>query len=148
MFPADQSTRDRGGVSLGKTFLGLTFQAALALMVFYYQNLSSPPPPPPPPPSPSSSHDINSLPHPLALHVVEAAMAIGFAGSLIGIFLRNAYPVTADIIEKTGSLSAALGFFVVVCMLLPGIFTCIGWLGGVGSLLAFFVALNKMKSLN
>ncbi|KAA8526687.1 hypothetical protein F0562_008110 [Nyssa sinensis] len=136
-FPQTLGPADRG-VSLAKTFLGLTFQAALALMVFYYQSLS-------PPPSPSSSHDIKSFPHPLALHIVEAAMAIGFAGSLIGIFLRNACPVPADIIEKTGSLSAALGFFVIIWMMLPGIFTCIGWFGGIGSLLAFWVAVKKMK---
>ncbi|KAK9275509.1 hypothetical protein L1049_022776 [Liquidambar formosana] len=119
-------------VNLGKTFLSLTYQAAASLMVSYYQSSLSPSM------LPSSSSGFH-----VPLHFVEIALVIGFAASLMGVLLRDAYPVKASIIERTGSVFAASGFFMMMVNFLPGIYKWIGWVAGAGSILALILSIRK-----
>ena len=104
-------------VNLGKTIVSLTFQAGVGLLAPSLQN-SSPGP----------------------LHVVELAMVIGFAASFMGILLCHTCPAMARKMEKTGYLSAALGFFAMMTLFLPQKVMWIGWIASAVSLLAFTLA--------
>ncbi|KAK9279640.1 hypothetical protein L1049_013319 [Liquidambar formosana] len=89
-------------VSLGKTFMGLIFQAAVGLMAFSFQSSS--------PSSSSQAKDIQ--PSSFRLHVIEVVMMIGFTGLLIGILLRHAYPSMARVMEMMGYIFSIIEFFV------------------------------------
>ncbi|KAJ9709469.1 hypothetical protein PVL29_001107 [Vitis rotundifolia] len=112
-------------VNLGKTIVSLTFQAGVGLLAPSLQN-SSPAEPSHSPWSP--------------LHVVELAMVIGFAASFMGILLRHTCPAMARKMEKTGYLSAALGFFAMMTLFLPQKVMWIGWIASAVSLPAFTLA--------
>ncbi|CAK9311433.1 unnamed protein product [Citrullus colocynthis] len=81
--------------NLGKTILGLTFQAVLALFIS----------------TPSSSP-------PFLTHLFGAAVLISFAVSFAGLFLQNAFPRTALLFEKIGALIAAIGVCIIASLLL------------------------------
>ncbi|OMO72203.1 Menaquinone biosynthesis protein MenD [Corchorus olitorius] len=132
---------------LGKTTFGVTYQAATGLMIFYYQSLPSLP-------SSSSSAGHNGgntstvdhyAPLPLPIRIIGIVTVIGFSASLIGILLHKQHPILAAIAEKLGSASAALGFFVTMSVLLPGISQLIGWSAASVSFVAFVYAVLKMK---
>ncbi|WJZ81359.1 hypothetical protein VitviT2T_001205 [Vitis vinifera] len=108
--------------NLGKTVVSLTFQAGLGLLAPSLQNSS---------PAEQSHSPWNPL------HVVEVAMVIGFAASFMGILLRHSCPVMASKMEKTGYLSAALGFFAMMTLFLPQKVMWIGWIASAVSLVAF-----------
>ncbi|KAK6252013.1 hypothetical protein QUC31_013733 [Theobroma cacao] len=63
--------------------------------------------------------------------------------SFSGIFLRSSYPKMANIIENIGSLIAAVGFFIMTSIFLPGNLYWVTWLACAFSLLAFFSSLGK-----
>lgn len=122
-----QSYQSKAPLSLGKTVLGLTFQAIVSL------TLAS---------NPGQPDQDQDQPHLLALHMVGVAMVIAFAACFSSIFLTRAYPRAASLIEKIGSVSAALGFFLMTSIFLSNIFIWICWLACVFSLLAFTLALT------
>ncbi|THG13464.1 hypothetical protein TEA_016748 [Camellia sinensis var. sinensis] len=98
-------------LDLGWTFLRLTFQALLLMVICHFQ-------------APSTSASPSTSTSPLSsssmrFHVIGAAMLIGFAFTMIGMLLRNAYPTAASIGEHTGMFSAAFGFLVMTGILLP-----------------------------
>ncbi|CAB4264869.1 unnamed protein product [Prunus armeniaca] len=100
-----QSYQSKAPLSLGKTVLGLTFQAIVGL------TLAS---------NPGQPDQDQDQPHLLALHMVGVAMVIAFAACFSAIFLTRAYPRAASLIEKIGSVSAALGFFLMTTGPKPG----------------------------
>ncbi|CAL5403159.1 unnamed protein product [Camellia sinensis] len=100
-------------LDLGWTFLRLTFQALLLMVICHFQA-----------PSTSASPSTSTSTSPLSsssmrFHVIGAAMLIGFAFTMIGMSLRNAYPTAASISEHTGMFSAAFGFLVMTGTFLP-----------------------------
>ncbi|CAL5342115.1 unnamed protein product [Camellia sinensis] len=100
-------------LDLGWTFLRLTFQALLLMVICHFQA-----------PSTSASPSTSTSTSPLSsssmrFHVIGAAMLIGFAFTMIGMSLHNAYPTAASIGEHTGMFSAAFGFLVMTGTFLP-----------------------------
>ncbi|KAL6350588.1 hypothetical protein AAG906_022298 [Vitis piasezkii] len=81
------------------------------------------------------------------LHVVQIAMVIGFVASFMGILLRHTCPVMASKMEKTGYLSAALGFFLMMSLFLPDKVMWIGWVASAVSLIAFILACLRSHRL-
>ncbi|THG13462.1 hypothetical protein TEA_016746 [Camellia sinensis var. sinensis] len=101
-------------LDLGWTFLRLTFQALLLMVICHFQAPSTSTSA-----SPSTSTSTSPLSSSMRFHVIGAAMLIGFAFTMIGMLLRNAYPTAASIGEHTGMFSAAFGFLVMTGILLP-----------------------------
>ncbi|CAL5403160.1 unnamed protein product [Camellia sinensis] len=105
-------------LDLGWTFLRLTFQALLLMVICHFQapststsaSAST---------STSTSTSTSPLSSSMRFHVIGAAMLIGFAFTMIGMLLRNAYQTAASIGEHTGMFSAAFGFLVMTGILLP-----------------------------
>ncbi|KAI6686287.1 hypothetical protein NL676_032200 [Syzygium grande] len=121
-------------VNLGKVFLGLTYQAIVAFMVFHF----------------SSSVDMDKLRHSklllFLLNFSEVAVVVGFAASLVGVLMRELVSTEmAMVAEKAGSASAALGFFLMMSMFLSKLSIGIGWVCGVVSFVAFFLVFLKMR---
>ncbi|KAL6349842.1 hypothetical protein AAG906_001729 [Vitis piasezkii] len=127
---------DRGAetsANLGKTIVSMTFQAGVGLVVPLSLQNSSPA---------EQSHTPRS-----PLHVVQLAMVIGFVASFMGILLRHTCPVMASKMEKTGYLSAALGFFLMMSLFLPDKVMWIGWVASAVSLIAFILACLRSHRL-
>ncbi|OWM75854.1 hypothetical protein CDL15_Pgr009498 [Punica granatum] len=121
-------------VYLGETFLGLTYQAVVALVVFHFQS--------------TSNDNISSKEPPKGmLLAAEVAVVVGFAASLIGILLREVCWKVATNMERAGSVSAAAGFFLMMGMLSKSttISQWIGWLCGGASFVAFILSFIKKK---
>ncbi|KAA0050246.1 putative Ileal sodium/bile acid cotransporter [Cucumis melo var. makuwa] len=112
--PANSSKTEN---NVGKTILGLTFQAVLALFIT----------------SPNSSP-------PLLTHLFAAAVLISFAVSFAGIFLQNGFPRIALLFEKIGALIAAIGVCIVASLLIHQNFAWISWLASGFSLMAFVLS--------
>ncbi|EOY01534.1 Ileal sodium/bile acid cotransporter, putative [Theobroma cacao] len=117
-----QSYQPRPPVSLGKTILSLSFQIVVALAL---------------------SSSMGQTHHVLPIDIVKISMIMAFAASFSGIFLRSSYPKMANIIENIGSLIAAVGFFIMTSIFLPGNLYWVTWLACAFSLLAFFSSLGK-----
>ncbi|WRX13893.1 hypothetical protein QQP08_006380 [Theobroma cacao] len=117
-----QSYQPRPPVSLGKTILSLSFQIVVALAL---------------------SSSMGQAHHVLPIDIVKISMIMAFAASFSGIFLRSSYPKMANIIENIGSLIAAVGFFKMTSIFLPGNLYWVTWLACAFSLLAFFSSLGK-----
>ncbi|KAI6686285.1 hypothetical protein NL676_032198 [Syzygium grande] len=121
-------------VNLAKLFLGLTFQATGAFMVFHF----------------SSSVEMDNLRHSkllsFLLNFSEVAVVVGFTASLVGALMRElVYTEMAMVTEKAGSASAALGFFLMMSMFLSKLSMGIGWVCGVVSFVAFVLVFMKMR---
>ncbi|CAB4264868.1 unnamed protein product [Prunus armeniaca] len=91
-------------LSLGKTILNLSFQAALTLAT---QNSLS-------------SGQAQEQPPLLPLKIANVSFVIAFAASFTGIFLQHASPRAAKIVEIIGSFVTAMGFFVMTSLFLSG----------------------------
>ncbi|KAL3751462.1 hypothetical protein ACJRO7_012312 [Eucalyptus globulus] len=121
-------------VNLGKVFLGLTYQATVALMVFHF----------------STSIDMDNLRHSMILSFLlnfsEVAVVVGFTASLVGVLMRElVHTEMAMVAERAGSASAALGFFLMMSMFLSKLSIGIGWVCAVVSFLAFVLLFMKMR---
>ncbi|KAL3751464.1 hypothetical protein ACJRO7_012314 [Eucalyptus globulus] len=117
-------------VNLGKVFLGLTYQAMVAFMVFQV--------------------DIDNLHHSMILSFLlsfsEVAVVVGFTACVVGVLMRElAYTEMAMVAERAGSASAALGFFLMMSMFLSKLCIGIGWVCAVVSFLAFVLLFLKMR---
>lgn len=122
-------------VYLGETFLGLSYQAVVALLIFHFQGSSN-----------SNNSSATKLPQPLLLVVAEVTVVVGFAASLIGVLLREVCREVAAVVERTGSVAAAVGFFLMVGMLFStSISKWVGVLCGGASLVAFMLPIIKKK---
>ncbi|MBA0874909.1 hypothetical protein Goshw_023778 [Gossypium schwendimanii] len=108
-------------LSLGKTIMSLAFQAVFALAL--------------------SSSTEQADHHHLLLPWSAASMVMAFAASFSWIFFHTSHPRIASIIGNTASVIAALGFFIMSSIFLPGNLTWVTWLACGFSLLAFFLSL-------
>ncbi|OMO72209.1 hypothetical protein COLO4_27768 [Corchorus olitorius] len=107
-----QSYQQRpNSANLGKTIMSLTFQVVVALALSMGQ----------------SHHQL------LSIQIVKVSMIMAFAASFSGIFLRNSYPKSARIVENTGSIAAAVGFFIMTSIFLPVKFSWVAWLACVSA---------------
>ncbi|KAF7112513.1 hypothetical protein RHSIM_RhsimUnG0221700 [Rhododendron simsii] len=97
--PRDRNDDDNGPFKLAKTFLGLTFQAGLALMIYREQ-----------PPQGDSSTHLSSLSSAL-LTTVGATTLFAFAFTMSGMMLQRHHPNVANFCSYAGVLLGALGFF-------------------------------------
>lgn len=95
---------------LGKIFAVQAFEAALALMTFRFQPHGS---------SPSLSSSM--------LTMVAATVLFGITFTVIGLMLRKACPAIATVSIHAGSISAALGFFFMMAVFVPGRFVWLLW---------------------
>lgn len=112
-------------IKLGKTLLGLTFQAAVALMTVRFQLQGKS--------SPSSFSSAK----------VWVTMVCGFALTLIGMMLRKAHSTAANLSGYAGIFSVALGFFLMMEMYVPVRFGWSVWTAAGILLLAFAYSLAK-----
>ncbi|KAF7112802.1 hypothetical protein RHSIM_RhsimUnG0191700 [Rhododendron simsii] len=97
--PRDRNDDDNGPFKLAKTFLGLTFQAGLGLMIYREQ-----------PPQGDSSTHLSSLSSAL-LTTVGATTLFAFAFTMSGMMLQRHHPNVANFWSYAGVLLGALGFF-------------------------------------
>ncbi|KAF7112566.1 hypothetical protein RHSIM_RhsimUnG0216300 [Rhododendron simsii] len=97
--PRDPNDDDKGPSKLAKTFLGLTFQAGLGLMI--YRETA---------PQGNSSTHLSSLSSAL-LTTVGATTLFAFALTMSGMMLRRHHPNVANFCGYAGVLLGALGFF-------------------------------------
>lgn len=100
--PSRKGPRDRnddGPFKLAKTFLGLTFQAGLGLMIYREQ-----------PPQGDSSTHLSSLSSAL-LTTVGATTLFAFAFTMSGMMLQRHHPNVSNFCSYAGVLLGALGFF-------------------------------------
>ncbi|KAG5546019.1 hypothetical protein RHGRI_018256 [Rhododendron griersonianum] len=97
--PRDRNDDDNGPFKLAKTFLGLTFQAGLGLMIYREQ-----------PPQGDSSTHLSSLSSAL-LTTVGATTLFAFAFTMSGMMLQRHHPYVANFCSYAGVLLGALGFF-------------------------------------
>ncbi|KAF8039173.1 hypothetical protein BT93_B1660 [Corymbia citriodora subsp. variegata] len=121
-------------VNLGKVFLGLTYQAMVAFMVFHF----------------SSSIYMDILRHSkllsFLLNFSEVTVVIGFTASLVGVLMRELVSMEmAMVAERAGSASAALGFFLMMSMFLSKLSLGIGWVCGVVSFVVFVLVFMKVR---
>ncbi|KAM1473485.1 hypothetical protein ACFX2I_029613 [Malus domestica] len=135
-------------ISLRKMVLSLAFQAVVALVLspqsFPLSSLSS-----------SSTTTTNragladeSQPrHPLIFNIFGVAMVFAFAGSFSGIFQRvHGNHRAAAILGNIGNVSAAIGFFLITSIFLPGVFAWICWLACTFTLLCFGLELDLLRT--
>lgn len=97
---------------LGKIFAVQAFEAALALMTFRFQ-----------PRGVNSSPALSSS----MLTMVAATVLFCFTFTVIGLMLRKARPAIATVSIHAGSISAALGFFFMMAVFVPGRFVWLLW---------------------
>lgn len=115
MLQSPQATPSSSPQNLGKTILGLTFQAILALFIS----------------SPTSSP-------PFLTHLFGGAVLISFAVSFAALFLQNSFPRIAHLFEKIGALFAAIGVCIIASFLLVHQnFAWICWLACAFSFIVF-----------
>ncbi|KAI8552369.1 hypothetical protein RHMOL_Rhmol06G0261500 [Rhododendron molle] len=95
---------------LGKIFAVQAFVAALALMTFQFQPHGS---------SPALSSSM--------LTMVEATVLFGLTFTVIGLMLQKACLAVATVSIHAGSISAALGFFFMMAVFVPGRFVWLLW---------------------
>ncbi|KAF7112509.1 hypothetical protein RHSIM_RhsimUnG0222300 [Rhododendron simsii] len=98
--PRGRNDDDKGQFKLGKTFLGLTFQAALALMIYRKQLQQAD----------SSSANPSSLSS-ILFTSVGATMLFGFAFTMSGMMLQKHHQNVANFCSYVGVFLGTLGFF-------------------------------------
>ncbi|KAF7114296.1 hypothetical protein RHSIM_RhsimUnG0090200 [Rhododendron simsii] len=99
----DRNDDDNGLLKLGKTFLGLTFQAALALMIYRKQPQQGD--------SSSANPSSVSLLSSILLTSVGATTLFGFAFTMSGMMLQKHHQNVANFCSLAGIFLGALGFF-------------------------------------
>lgn len=131
----DQSRRRPASpVSLGETFINVSYQAIVALLIFHFQST--------PGDKDSSTAKLPSV----LLMAAEVAVVAGFAASLSGILLREVCWKVAAAIERVGSVLSAVGFFLMMGLLFStSISKWIGVLCGGASLVVFVLPIINKK---
>ncbi|KAM1277225.1 hypothetical protein ACFX13_030356 [Malus domestica] len=126
-------------ISLGKMVLSLAFQAVVALVLSPQSfPLSSPSSSSTTTTSRAGQADESQPRHPLLFNIFGVAMVFAFAGSFSGIFQRvHGNHGAAAILGNIGNVSAAIGFFLITSIFLPGVFAWIRWLACGFTLLCF-----------
>ncbi|KAI8552381.1 hypothetical protein RHMOL_Rhmol06G0262200 [Rhododendron molle] len=110
--PRDRNDDDQGPFKLAKTFLGLTFQAAVGLMIYRVTpqqgdsstNLS---------PQGDSSANLSSL-SAIQFDTVGATTLFSFASTMSGMMLKNHNRKAANFCSYIGVFLGALGFFLML----------------------------------
>ncbi|KAF7112567.1 hypothetical protein RHSIM_RhsimUnG0216200 [Rhododendron simsii] len=133
--PRDHNNDDQGPFKLAKTFMGLTFQAAVALMIYQVQpqqgdsstNLS---------PQGDSSANLSSL-SAIQFNAVGATTLFSFASTMSGMMLKNHNPKAANFCNYAGVFLGALGFFLMLSIFADESLEWLVWAVGGVLLLVF-----------
>lgn len=129
----DRNDDDQGPFKLAKIFLGLTFQAAVALMIYRVQpqqgstNLS-------PQGDPSANLPLLSA---IQFNMVGATTLFSFASTMSGLMLRNHNRKAANFCSYTGIFLGALGFLLMLSIFAEESLDWLVWAVGGFLLLVF-----------
>lgn len=147
----EEDDDDKDSFTLGDTLVGLTFEAAVFLMVSSFQprgNSSllatwSPPwsmSPPPPLPPPSLSSSSASLP----ITMAWVAIVFGLTVSLIArMLLRRGHTTAANVCKYACILSVAVAFFSMTSVFVADRFAWVLWVAGGVLLLVFAYSISQ-----
>ncbi|XP_058221387.1 uncharacterized protein LOC131331456 [Rhododendron vialii] len=139
--PRDRNDDNQGPFKLAKTFLGLTFQAALGLMIYRVTpqqgdsstNLS---------PQGDSSANRSSL-SAIQLNTVGATTLFSFASTMSGMMLKNHNRKAANFCSYAGVFLGALGFFLMVSIFAEESLDWLVWAVGGFLLLVFAYTIRR-----
>lgn len=139
--PRDRNDDDQGSFKLAKTFLGLTFQAALALMIYRVQpqqddsstNLS---------PQGDSSANLSSL-SAIQFDTVGATTLFSFASTMSGMMLKNHNRKAANFCNYASVFLGALGFFLMLSIFADESLDWLVWAVGGVLLLVFGYTIRR-----